>query len=120
MVQACFKDSTKIYVSPIIDWEDADVWGFIEQEKVPYCSLYDEGWKRLGCVLCPIGGHPKAEAERWPKIAKAYVRTFDRLLEARALAGKTQKFETGKEMFDWWCLRHTKKGPSEDQMTLFE
>ena len=119
MVEMCALRSMRT-INPIIDWSDEDVWEFIRKYDVPYCSLYDEGWKRLGCVLCPLGGHPQEEAERWPKIAKAYINTFDKLLEVRKAAEKTQRFKTGQELFDWWILRHTTKGPSEDQIRLFD
>jgi len=115
MTELCSSRSMRT-LNPIIDWSDTDVWEFIRQEHVPYCSLYDEGWERLGCVLCPLGGHPKAEASRWPQIARAYMRTFERLLEVREAAGKTQRFETGQQLFDWWIQRHTKKRPPDEQM----
>ena len=56
-VETCFQDrSGKRYFSPIIDWTDADVWAFIHKEvAIPYCTLYDEGFPRHGCILCPYG-----------------------------------------------------------------
>lgn len=41
---------------PIIYWSDRDIWEFIRSNKMDYCCLYDEGFKRLGCVGCPMGG----------------------------------------------------------------
>jgi phosphoadenosine phosphosulfate reductase len=117
MVEPCFKDAAKTYVHPIIDWSTHDVWEFIRLYDVPYCGLYDEGHDRLGCVLCPYGGHPKAEVERWPKITKAFVNTFDRLIEVRAAQGKKTSFKTGQEMFDWW-IRRNSKARNKRQMSM--
>ena len=64
MVEQCYKLS-KYYIHPIIDWLKEDVWQFIRQEELSYCSLYDEGFKRLGCVMCPQGGgHHRWHATR--------------------------------------------------------
>jgi len=59
------------FLHAIIDWEDSDVWGYIRSRKIPYCTLYDEGWKRLGCVGCPMVRDTTA-LERWPKVLNVW------------------------------------------------
>lgn len=85
MIEQCYRDQSKTYLNPIIDWSDGDVWEFIRQENVPYCSLYDEGFKRLGCILCPMKREAlrQRDIEQWPQFAKAYIRTLDRVLQLR-------------------------------------
>ena len=46
MVEMCYR-THKTLVNPIIDWPDEDVWEFIKRYNVPYCELYDFGFKRL-------------------------------------------------------------------------
>ena len=55
-IEASFKDKTKRFYHLIFNWSDADVWEYIHTRKIPYCSLYDEGFKRLGCICCPLSG----------------------------------------------------------------
>lgn len=44
-------------LNPIVDWTDEDVWDFLDNiVKVPHCCLYDEGFKRIGCIGCPLAG----------------------------------------------------------------
>ena len=38
----------------IHDWTAAEVWEYIHARNLPYCKLYDEGKKRIGCVFCPF------------------------------------------------------------------
>ena len=54
-IENCMKFS-QLIVNPIIDWNDEDVWMFINHDKIKYCKLYDEGEKRLGCIGCPMTG----------------------------------------------------------------
>lgn len=62
----CMQKNTYV-CNPIIDWSDEDVWHFIKGKNLPYCKLYDEGFKRLGCIGCPMA--PTRERERVQPLA---------------------------------------------------
>ena len=76
MVEHCFRDRTKRYLNVIIDWTTTDVWRYIKARNIKYCSLYDEGFKRLGCVLCPMNRDVETHLQRWPKICRAWERAI--------------------------------------------
>lgn len=42
--------------NPIIDWSDADIWDYINSEKLPVNPLYQCGFSRVGCIGCPMAG----------------------------------------------------------------
>ncbi|HEY3422903.1 MAG TPA: phosphoadenosine phosphosulfate reductase family protein [Methanocellaceae archaeon] len=43
----------QIGVYPIKDWRAIEVWLYIHMEKLEYNRLYDQGFERIGCWLCP-------------------------------------------------------------------
>lgn len=94
----------KHILNPIIDWEDEEVWHYIKSNNIKYPSLYDEGYKRLGCIGCPLQSRKGMikDFDRWPKYKKIYIRAFDRMLEARKEKGLQTEWKTGQEVFDWW------------------
>lgn len=104
MLETCVIKGKHI-LNPIVDWSDSDVWEFIHLYKIPYCKLYDEGFKRLGCIGCPMGGSKGMikQLDRYPKYKQSYLRAFDRMLKARIEAGlETTKWKTAQDVFDWW------------------
>lgn len=104
-VEMCYKRH-KTLVNPIIDWEDSDVWEFIRKYKIPYCSLYDEGFHRLGCIGCPLAKQNSREREfaRWPKYKKAYLNAFEKMIAERARRGTkgNNTWMTATDVFNWW------------------
>lgn len=83
VVDQCFKKN-KTVINPIIDWDDTDVWEFLnEVVAVQHCSLYDEGFLRIGCVGCPLQGKKGMLRgfERWPRYRELYIAAFAKMLE---------------------------------------
>lgn len=86
MVRYCMQ-SKGFVLNPIIDWTTDEVWEFIHRYNIPYCELYDQGFTRLGCIGCPMSTHRVEELERYPKYKQAYIRAFDRMIEAQIRGG---------------------------------
>lgn len=103
MMESC-PTNGKYIVNPIIDWLDEDVWQFIRERKIKYCTLYDEGFERLGCVGCPLAGRKQmaADFDRWPQYKKNYIKAFMRMIENRHKNGKETEWKTGEDVFEWW------------------
>lgn len=81
-VEFCYR-THKTMVNPIVDWDDNDVWEFLNSNNIPHCCLYDEGFKRLGCIGCPLSGSKNMERdfERWPKYKAMYIRAFQHMID---------------------------------------
>lgn len=101
MVRIC-PTKAKHILNPIIDWTDGEVWEFIKEFNVPYCELYDKGYKRLGCVGCPMSSHQKEELEAYPKYKQNYLRAFKRMLDGMIRDGYSVKWKTPEEVMEWW------------------
>jgi phosphoadenosine phosphosulfate reductase len=131
IVEACFRNDRKFYINPIIDWSDEDVWEYIKTRNIAYCSLYDEGFKRLGCIGCPMAGTDgrKKEFLRWPNFERKYRTAFAAAAAANLAAlgpeyggrGRNSKLRwaTGDDMFRWWMEEDGIKD-DPDQTVMFE
>lgn len=100
----CISDRKAIIVNPIIDWSDADVWEFIIKNHLPYCELYNEGFKRLGCIGCPQGRNKqmKKQFERWPYFERLYLKAFQKMVDVRIQKGLKTTWKIGQDVMDWW------------------
>jgi phosphoadenosine phosphosulfate reductase len=89
-VELCHRGKGRRFIHPIFYWTDADVWAFIREHKIPYCKLYDDGKKRIGCIGCPMAGPDgiRQDFQRWPKYEAQYLRTFEKLQAMRKEEGK--------------------------------
>lgn len=108
MLETCYAKQ-KMMVNPIIDWTDEDVWEFIHSRNIPYCELYDKGWKRLGCIGCPMAGKRREkDLEAYPGYKKLWLKAFTDLQAERIKCGKEPlKSPDGREydavgLYGWW------------------
>ena len=117
MTEYCMQKK-KMVVNPIIDWEDSDIWDYINSERIDTDILYKCGYDRIGCIGCPLTCRKQREKEMhdFPKFKQAYIRAFDRMLEERKRRGKDTKWTCGEEVYHWWM-----EDPNiEGQRNLFE
>lgn len=125
LFETCMRQH-KAVCNPIIDWSDADVWDYIEAEKIPVNPLYECGFSRVGCVGCPMAGARGRQKEftRYPKYKDAYIRAFDRMLDERKRRGKTdgtwRAGTTGRDVFHWWMEDGVLPGQVEFEDLLSE
>lgn len=119
LLESCYR-LRKTVINPIINWEDEDVWEFIHRENIPYCKLYDEGEKRLGCIGCPIAGNRTMERDfaRYPKYKELYLKAFGTMIAERERAGLSIKgWETPEKVMEWWLSPKAEK-PLEGQIGM--
>ncbi len=104
MYEVCRKNKTSQYLHPIIDWSEFDVWQYIQENNIKTCELYKQGFKRLGCVLCPMhtAKQRKLEIQLFPEIANKWKRAIDNLHGCD---------------FNWWISDESKV--SDAQCTMF-
>lgn len=89
---------------PIFHWREWEIWEYIERHKLPYCSLYDEGFDRLGCVICPWLCNPNSKKlelhrQRWPKKYAAFERVMAEYFRRK---GDNLREKTAEELIANW------------------
>lgn len=94
----CINGKESLLISPIINWSERDVWEFLNDVvSVPHCSLYDEGWKRIGCIGCPMSSRKQKlfEIKRYPHVKRNWIKAIKAIR-----AGGVFKRE-----HIWWNIR---------------
>lgn len=102
-------------VNPIIEWSSRDVLDYLSEKGCEMNPLYEMGYSRVGCIMCPMGGRRcrQVEAADFPKYRAAYVRAFDKMLERRAEKGYACNWRDGEEVMHWWIEDGVMPGQTE-------
>lgn len=99
-VQCMGNGKEKIVVNPIIEWQEGDVWEFLNDvAKVPHCELYDKGYHRIGCLFCPM-----SSTTRKIQDAKRYPKQFEKLKAVLMEINPKNKYFKGdpEKHLRWW------------------
>lgn len=78
-VTGCIKGKESLLVSPIIYWSDEDVWEFLNDVvRVPHCEMYDKGYKRIGCICCPMSKriHRINDLKAFPHVRRNWIKSI--------------------------------------------
>ena len=97
----CVGGKDKILVSPLLYWTSRDVWEFLNSNGIPHCSLYDKGYKRIGCILCPMSGHKQKvrEIRDFPHVKTNWIKAIEWLRENKWADTLSKDSEMA---FNWW------------------
>ena len=103
------------FVHVIKRWTTADVWQYIHENNLPYCSLYDEGFTRIGCVLCPFQSEAQTlrDIARFPAIVEYYRRACGKSFE-KWHDQLSKRFEDGDALFRWWIDQRHGRAIAQD------
>lgn len=108
-------------VNPIYDWDDNDIWDYIQQEDIKVNPLYQTGRARVGCLGCPMASYLQRvrDFEEYPTYKHTYINVFQQMLDIRIAKGKHNipEWTDGEAIFNWWIEKdkHEVKG----QLSLF-
>lgn len=75
----CIGGKDTIIVNPLLDWSEQDVWYFLDSvAAVPHCELYDRGYRRIGCILCPMSSYRQKvrEMQDYPHVRRLWIKAI--------------------------------------------
>ena len=99
----------QILFKPIFTWKEWEICEYIEDRNLPYCSLYDEGFSRIGCVICPFLSGPNLaktmrHKNRWPKQYLMFEKTMAKRFNLGRPDGSPWAEKTAEEFILNWYL----------------
>lgn len=126
------KQDGSFYVCPIFDWSEADVWEYLNGNGLTHCCLYDEGYRRIGCVCCPLSPRTmRRDAKRWPKTAAMFYlghcKNWDKAVTAGGVTERGKPYRmlewgTPRAAFEHWLdtgMTINNEKPTDDEPCLF-
>jgi phosphoadenosine phosphosulfate reductase len=90
----------KMLLSPILEWTTKDVWDFIKKHIGFWCELYDYGFRRIGCIGCPMSSYNNKirDFKFNPRFKYPMIKAINKNIEN----GKYSNFENADDVFNWW------------------
>ena len=117
MIKAA-KKNKDLVVNPIYHFTEDDIWQYIKAFNVRVNPLYSKGYKRVGCIGCPLAGprQRRREFSDYPKYKENYIKAFDRMQKQNEAHGIKNKagLKTGADWFRWWIGENPKQITLED------
>ena len=107
----------QVLYKPLFFWSEWHVWEFIDTHKLPYPCLYDEGFNRIGCVICPYFMHKNQSqvmrhALRWPQYYKVFESTVRQWYANYRTKPGPQQQKTPEEYLEaYYCGFELDAGP---------
>lgn len=119
-VLGCIHGKETLLISPIINWSNEDVWTFLNTLDIAHCELYDQGWRRIGCILCPMSSpkQKRIDEERWPHVKRNWIKAIKKIRAGGGysktdfLVGASLPPHIAKQCNDW-TLPDNKKNDIE-------
>lgn len=103
-IVSCVHGNDQIIINPIIDWTQQDVEYYLREVLgVPRCSLYKEGFNRMGCICCPMKGYKEKaqDIKRYPKYREMFIRAIHRLRATSNYMADHPELSDA-QIFDYW------------------
>lgn len=97
----------KMYLNPIIDWTEKDIWNYIHSRELPYPELYDRGFTRIGCIGCPNTSRKIRirQLNLYPRFKRMYLKAIRKRMEL----GFFSQFKDEYDVYAWWVSDQSMK-----------
>jgi len=120
MIVERWKAGKRMVLNAILDWPTGAVWEYIRERGLRYNQLYDEGFTRVGCILCPLARQSDVAMclDRWPRLCAAWERAVKTTWDPQPK--HRRKFPTPDHLWRWWLDRRAKlEDYTDDDCPLF-
>jgi len=85
-VSAGCKHPTQVNISPILEWNSAEIWLYLLSRKLNLNQGYRTGFARIGCAVCPLAS-PWWDGLAWMAAREAVQPYVDMLLDLGSSMG---------------------------------
>ena len=114
----CINGKDSILISPIFKWTEDDVWYFLNEiVNVPHCELYDMGYSRIGCILCPMSNKKSKQRDikMFPHVKRGWIKAIKAIRsggysERGSSGGTSQQNRFSKQSCDGKCPMQNRFG----------